>query len=63
MEDTFQVRLDFLSLLRKLNASQQSIQKVLGFADHHALKLSGDLWDCILSECSKVGLVVRAAAL
>ncbi|PWN29698.1 hypothetical protein BDZ90DRAFT_216457, partial [Jaminaea rosea] len=59
MEDTFQVRLDFVSLLRRLNASQQSIHKVLAFADRHAAKSSGDIWDCLLSECGKASLSSR----
>ncbi|KAH9919084.1 CTD kinase subunit gamma CTK3-domain-containing protein [Fomitopsis serialis] len=43
--DPFEVRLQFISLLKKLNASQQSIQKIVGYA----LKL----WDCIVEECQK----------
>ncbi|CAO1620084.1 unnamed protein product [Parajaminaea phylloscopi] len=59
MEDAFQVRLDFTSLLRRLNASQQSILKVLLFADRHAARSASDIWDCIVSECSKASLSSR----
>lgn len=52
--DAFQIRLDFLSLLKRLNASQQSIQKVLSFADRHVGRAGSDIWDCILAECAKV---------
>jgi CTD kinase subunit gamma len=52
--DAFQVRMDFQALLKRLNASQQSIEKVLSFADRHVAKASADLWDCILNECGKV---------
>lgn len=51
--DVFQIRLDFLALLKRLNASQQSMQKTLAFADRN-VKASGDIWDCILAEAAKV---------
>lgn len=51
--DVFQIRLDFLALLKRLNASQQSMQKALAFADRN-MKAAGDVWDCIVSECGKV---------
>ncbi|PWN22830.1 hypothetical protein BCV69DRAFT_98966 [Microstroma glucosiphilum] len=57
--DAFQVRMDFQALLKRLNASQQSIEKVLGFADRHVAKASADLWDCILNECGKTNLSSR----
>ncbi|CAO1615971.1 unnamed protein product [Sympodiomycopsis kandeliae] len=56
--DAFQIRLDFLAILKRLNASQQSMQKTLTFADRN-VKAAGDLWDCILSECSKTNLSSR----
>ncbi|KZT04837.1 uncharacterized protein LAESUDRAFT_657250 [Laetiporus sulphureus 93-53] len=51
--DPFEVRLQFLSLLRKLNASQQSIQKVVGYALKYFSGCGEDLWDCIVEECQK----------
>lgn len=52
--DPFQIRLDFLSLLRRLTASQQSIAKLVAFASVHAPKARNDIWDCIVSETAKV---------
>ncbi len=52
--DPFEVRLHFLSLLRKLNASQQSIQTVTSYAAKHAKRCGEDLWDCVMEECGKV---------
>ena len=51
--DGFQIRLELLHLLKYLNASQQSIQKVLTFAMKHASKAE-DVWSCIVSQCEKV---------
>lgn len=51
--DPFEVRIQFLSLIRKLNASQQSIQKVVGFALKFFSQCGEDLWDCIVEECQK----------
>ncbi|KAH9976105.1 CTD kinase subunit gamma CTK3-domain-containing protein [Lactifluus volemus] len=51
--DPFEVRMQFLSLIRKLNASQQSIQKVVGFALKFFSQCGEDLWDCIVEECQK----------
>jgi CTD kinase subunit gamma len=48
--------MQFLQLLRKLNASQQSIHKVIGYAIKYGSKCGEDLWECILEECGKVGL-------
>ncbi|KAF7297783.1 CID domain-containing protein [Mycena kentingensis (nom. inval.)] len=50
--DPFQVRLEFLAHLKRLNASQHSIQKVVTFAIKHSSH-SEDLWDCIVEECQK----------
>ena len=52
--DPFQVRLDFLELLKRLNASQQSIQKIVAFALRHATRSADDIWDCIMTECARV---------
>ncbi|KAF9260570.1 hypothetical protein L218DRAFT_962384 [Marasmius fiardii PR-910] len=51
--DPFEVRMNFLSLLRRLNASQQSIQKVVTFAVKNHSQCGEDLWDCIVEECQK----------
>ncbi|THH11231.1 hypothetical protein EW146_g8123 [Bondarzewia mesenterica] len=45
--------MQFLTLLRKLNASQQSIQKVVGYALKYYSRCGEDLWDCIVEECQK----------
>jgi CTD kinase subunit gamma len=52
--DPFEARLQFLGLLRKLNASQQSIQTVVSYALKYGRKCGEDLWDCIVEECGKV---------
>jgi len=52
--DPFEARLQFLGLLRNLNASQQSIQKVVSYALKYGRKCGEDLWDCIVEECGKV---------
>ncbi|KAJ7578386.1 CTD kinase subunit gamma CTK3-domain-containing protein [Mycena floridula] len=51
--DPFEVRMQFLALLRRLNASQQSIQKVVTFAIKFFPPCGEDLWDCIVEECQK----------
>jgi CTD kinase subunit gamma len=51
--DPFECRLMFLSLLQKLNASQQSIHKVASYAMRHR-KLSEDLYSCIIEQLDKV---------
>ncbi|KAF8627750.1 hypothetical protein AX17_006117 [Amanita inopinata Kibby_2008] len=51
--DPFEVRMQFLALLRRLNASQQSIQKVVGFAVKYFPPCGEDLWDCVVEECQK----------
>ncbi|OBZ74069.1 CTD kinase subunit gamma [Grifola frondosa] len=54
--DPFEVRMQFLALLRRLNAlisSQQSIQKVVGYALKYFSGCGEDLWDCIVEECQK----------
>jgi hypothetical protein len=53
--DPFEARMQFLALLRKLNASQASIQKVVSFAVKYGSRCAEDLWECILEECAKVG--------
>lgn len=51
--DPFEARLEFLSLLGKLNASQHSIQKVGNFAMKNR-KLHEDLYNCIIEELEQV---------
>lgn len=51
--DPFEVRMQFLGLLRKLNATQQSIQKVVSYALKYFSKCGEDLWECIIEECQK----------
>ncbi|KAI0343453.1 hypothetical protein BDW22DRAFT_1355895 [Trametopsis cervina] len=45
--------MQFLTLLRRLNASQQSIQKVVGYALKYFSKCGEDLWDCVVEESQK----------
>lgn len=52
--DPFQIRMECLGLVKRLTASQQSIAKVVDFAQKHAAVASDDIWECIVSECSKV---------
>lgn len=51
--DPFECRLTFLSLLQKLNASQQSIHKVASYAMRHR-KLSEDLYSCLIEVLEQV---------
>ncbi|KAI0045528.1 hypothetical protein FA95DRAFT_1596784 [Auriscalpium vulgare] len=51
--DPFEVRMQFLTLLRRLNASQQSIQKVVSYALKFYAQCGEDLWDCVVEECQK----------
>ncbi|KAI0070348.1 hypothetical protein K474DRAFT_1631966 [Panus rudis PR-1116 ss-1] len=51
--DPFEVRMQFLTLLKRLDASQQSIRKVVGYALKYFSRCGEDLWDCILEECQK----------
>ena len=52
--DPFETRLHFLQLVRKLNASQASIHKVVAFAIRYGSRCGEDLWECIVEECAKV---------
>lgn len=52
--DPFETRLHFLQLVRKLNASQASIQKVVSFAIKYGSRCGEDLWECVVEESSKV---------
>ncbi|RPD58067.1 hypothetical protein L226DRAFT_537354 [Lentinus tigrinus ALCF2SS1-7] len=51
--DPFEVRMQFLALLRRLDASQQSIKKIVGYALKYFSSCGEDLWDCIIEECQK----------
>jgi CTD kinase subunit gamma len=51
--DPFECRLEFTSLLQKLNASQQSIQKVANYAMRNK-RLSEDLYSCVLESLEQV---------
>ncbi|KAF8161521.1 CTD kinase subunit gamma CTK3-domain-containing protein [Crassisporium funariophilum] len=51
--DPFEVRMHFIELLRRLNASQQSIQKVVSYAIKHFPPCGEDIWDCIVEETQK----------
>ncbi|KAI8968829.1 CTD kinase subunit gamma CTK3-domain-containing protein [Trametes punicea] len=54
--DPFEVRMQFLTLLKRLDASQQSIKKIVGFAVKYFQSCGEDLWDCIVEECQKGSL-------
>ncbi|KAF8589510.1 hypothetical protein K439DRAFT_1383407 [Ramaria rubella] len=51
--DPFEVRMQFLAQLKRLTASQQSIQKIVTFALKYFSRCGEDLWDCIVEECQK----------
>ncbi|KIY50054.1 hypothetical protein FISHEDRAFT_40150 [Fistulina hepatica ATCC 64428] len=57
--DPFEVRMQFLSLFRRMNATQQSIQKVVAFAVKYFSSCGEDIWDCIVGECQKGTLNTR----
>ncbi|WWD16997.1 hypothetical protein CI109_101433 [Kwoniella shandongensis] len=57
--DPFEVRLQFLQSIRKLNASQISIQKVVSFAIKYGSRCGEDLWECVMEECGKGSLNTR----
>ncbi|TFK68468.1 hypothetical protein BDN72DRAFT_888543 [Pluteus cervinus] len=49
--DPFEVRMHALGLLKRLNASQQSIQKLVTFAVRNFTQCGEDIWTCIVEEC------------
>ncbi|KAL7422286.1 hypothetical protein Q5752_002932 [Cryptotrichosporon argae] len=57
--DAFEARLAFLKLLRTLNASQQSIQKVVAYATKYGARCGEDLWECVVEQCGKGTLNAR----
>lgn len=52
--DPFEARLQFLKMVRTLNASQQSIHKVVAFAVKYGARCAEDLWECVVDEVGKV---------
>ncbi|CAO3686808.1 unnamed protein product [Umbelopsis ramanniana] len=56
--DPFECRLEFTSLLQKLNASQQSIQKVANYAMRNK-RLSEDLYSCVLESLEQASMNAR----
>ena len=52
--DPFETRLHFLQLVRRLNASQASIHKVVSFAIKYGSRCGEDFWECVVEEASKV---------
>ncbi|KAL5492932.1 hypothetical protein ACEPAI_4380 [Sanghuangporus weigelae] len=57
--DPFEVRMQFLTLLHRLDASQQSIQKVVSYALRYFSRCGDLIWDCIAEECQKGSLNTR----
>lgn len=54
--DAFEARLQFIKLLKTLNASQASIVKVVSFAIKYGPRCGDDLWTCVVDEVEKVSL-------
>jgi len=57
--DAFEIRLQFVSVLRRLTSSQQSIQRFVTFALRWGPQCGDDLWDCLCEECEKASLNSR----
>lgn len=55
MSDSFELRLKFLQQLKTLNASQPSIEKLVGFCIKHGAQCGEDLWECVLEQTQQVG--------
>lgn len=53
--DAFEIRMALVGHLRKLNASQASVRRVVDHLASHA-SCAGDLWKCLLQECRKGSL-------
>ncbi|WFC98110.1 hypothetical protein MYAM1_000833 [Malassezia yamatoensis] len=51
--DPFEVRMEYLELLKRLNASEQSIRRTVDFALKYAARCPDDIWDCVMTECAK----------
>lgn len=61
--DPFEARLQFLKLVRTLNASQQSIAKVVSFAVKYGSRCGDDLWEVVMDEVGKVSKRSRSVCL
>lgn len=61
--DPFETRIQFINLLRKLNASQQSIQKVTSFAINYGSRCGEDLWECVIEQCNKVSSIMSMVSI
>lgn len=61
--DPFETRIQFINLLRKLNASQQSIQKVTSFAINYGARCGEDLWECVIEQCNKVSSIMSTVSI
>lgn len=57
--DGFEVRLQLVSILRKLSSSQNSIQTTIRFLLKHKDRYGVDLWECLIEECEKANLNAR----
>ncbi|EAU91862.2 hypothetical protein CC1G_04629 [Coprinopsis cinerea okayama7 len=57
--DPFEVRMQFIVLLQRLSASQQSIQRVVSYAVKHFSACGEDIWECILEDCEKGSINAR----
>ncbi|KAL1747441.1 CTD kinase subunit gamma CTK3-domain-containing protein [Schizophyllum fasciatum] len=57
--DPFEARMQFLSMLRRLNASQQSIQKVVNYAMKYFTVAGEDMWEVVIDECQKGSINAR----
>ncbi|KAL1678493.1 CTD kinase subunit gamma CTK3-domain-containing protein [Schizophyllum commune] len=57
--DPFEARMQFLGMLRRLNASQQSIQKVVNYAMKYFAIAGEDMWEVIVDECRKATINSR----
>lgn len=51
MSDPFQVRLQFVSTLHRVNASIPTIQKALSYIVEYGPSMHSELWGCIMDEC------------
>ncbi|KAK4057572.1 hypothetical protein OIO90_001217 [Microbotryomycetes sp. JL221] len=54
--DPFEVRLQFVSLLTRLNSSLHSISKCTSFAILHSQRCHEDIWDCLVEETRHANL-------
>ena len=57
--DAFNTRVEFNGLLRKLNATLPSIQKVGAYAIRYGSRCGEDLWECIMQQSSQVCLLLQ----